>query len=168
MLEPSFWRFLDDIAETEGMAWADFTRDVLVEIGPAENRAAAVKEWLLNHALGTSDLALNGTNARNLSHWQIETATDTRIETRFTSTLVAGRSRGCGLQIDDEECSRFHVALVRVDGRWWAVDLDSKNGTRIDGRKIERSRLRAGQWLQLGQSRLRLAETSHLREGVDG
>lgn len=168
MLEPSFWRFLDELAETEGMTWSDFTRDLLAEIGQAENRAAAIKEWLLNHALGSSGLALNRTHARSASLWQIETPDATTIETRFTSTLVAGRSRGCSLRVDDEECSRFHVALVRVDGCWWAFDLESKNGTRVEGRKIGRARLRSGQWLQLGQSRLCLTETNHSGEGNDG
>ncbi len=167
MLEPSFWRYLDSLAESAGMSWADFTRIVLDEIGSTDNRAAAIKEHLLDHSLGSSGLRLNGRTDRITSRWELEMGHHSLIETRFSSTLVTGRSRGCSLWLDDEECSRFHAALLRVDGHWWAIDLESKNGTRIEGRNIKRSRLRPGQWLQLGQSRLRLLEASDLGDGSD-
>ncbi|MGY6587968.1 MAG: FHA domain-containing protein [Wenzhouxiangella sp.] len=154
MLEPSFWRYLDLLAETNGVSWAEFTRIALEGIGPTDNRAAAIKEHLLDHALGGSGLRPGGCFAPVISQWRIETGSKGRIETRFSSNLVAGRSRGCSLLLADEECSRFHAALIRVDGCWWAIDLNSKNGSRVDGRKITRCRLNVEEWLELGQSRL--------------
>lgn len=158
MLEPSFWRHLDFLAESQGTSWAEFTRIALAEIGPTDNRAAAIKEYLLSQALDGSGLQSNSSASGVLSCWETETGQHRRFESRFSATLTVGRASTNGFRLADDECSRFHAALLRVDGRWWAVDLASKNGTRINGRRISRSELGPGQWLELGNSRLRLLE----------
>jgi len=56
---------------------------------------------------------------------------------RFTRRFVIGRDIGCGLQLDDPLISRQHVALEPRDGIWWIEDLGSRNGTLVDGERIE-------------------------------
>lgn len=60
------------------------------------------------------------------------------------STTI-GRSAGCDIVLLDREVSRRH-AVIRQDGeRWVLVDLDSRNGVRLNGLTIDRpTRLRDG------------------------
>jgi hypothetical protein len=59
----------------------------------------------------------------------------------FFKAFRIGRDESCELQLDDPLISRRH-AEVRFDhGRWWVVDLQSRNGTRLDGQLVERAPL---------------------------
>lgn len=59
------------------------------------------------------------------------------------------------LVIEDPTVSRFHCE-VRVDARGpWLVDLDSSNGTELDGVVVEKALLREGSVLRLGHGTLR-------------
>jgi hypothetical protein len=58
---------------------------------------------------------------------------------------IVGRSRTCRLQLDHASVSALHAELT-WDGRNWSVrDRGSRNGTFVDGRRIE-----AGQQVDLG------------------
>ena len=46
---------------------------------------------------------------------------------------VFGRAKGCDVPIDDRTLSRRHAALVVRGGRVTVEDLDSLNGTFVDG-----------------------------------
>lgn len=71
-------------------------------------------------------------------------------EFHFTETFVVGRGSDCGLQISDNWVSRKH-AIVEFDGKDWAIrDLDSANGTYINGVRIEKERLLGACEVQLG------------------
>ncbi|HZO14388.1 MAG TPA: FHA domain-containing protein, partial [Polyangiaceae bacterium] len=78
------------------------------------------------------------------------------------STLI-GRAEEASVQIDDAEISRRH-ALVRNIGedRYIVEDLESRNGTVVNGVRIERSELHLGDRIQLG-SRLVLQFVRHER-----
>ncbi|MEQ1885144.1 MAG: SpoIIE family protein phosphatase [Bryobacteraceae bacterium] len=54
--------------------------------------------------------------------------------------ITFGRSSACNLSYpDDAGLSRQHFAISRVDGRWQVEDLGSKNGTSLNGKKIEQA-----------------------------
>ncbi|MEQ1949432.1 MAG: SpoIIE family protein phosphatase [Bryobacteraceae bacterium] len=54
--------------------------------------------------------------------------------------ITFGRSSACTLSYpDDAGLSRQHFAIFRVDGRWQVEDLGSKNGTSLNGKKIEQA-----------------------------
>lgn len=38
---------------------------------------------------------------------------------------------------DDQSASRHHAVLEFRDGHWWVRDLESRNGTTVDGQRIE-------------------------------
>lgn len=68
-----------------------------------------------------------------------------------------GRGRSADLTIPDPAASRLHVRLTRVEGRFVATDLRSKNGVQVNGAPLRRARaLVAGDELQLGETRLKL------------
>ena len=61
-----------------------------------------------------------------------------------------GSAADCGLVLPAREVSRRH-ALLHVDGRGVSVeDLDSKNGTFVNGVRVRRASLKDGDWLQFG------------------
>jgi two-component system response regulator GlrR len=56
------------------------------------------------------------------------------------------------LIIDDPAVSRFHCEIAHDVGSTWLVDLDSSNGTELDGVALGRGRLRGGSLFKLGRS----------------
>ena len=51
--------------------------------------------------------------------------------------LVVGRSEDCDITIDNLAVSRHHVIIEKIDGAYMVNDLDSNNGTFVNGRRIE-------------------------------
>lgn len=71
-----------------------------------------------------------------------------------------GRSVDADIPLDDPDVSRTHCAVtVETDGRVSVVDLDSTNGTAVDGSPVAGRpvRLMPGSLLRIGESALRLA-----------
>ena len=50
----------------------------------------------------------------------------------------------------DDTVSRHHARLELRDGRWHLVDLDSSNGTIVNGRRVHDAEVRAGDRVRLG------------------
>jgi pSer/pThr/pTyr-binding forkhead associated (FHA) protein len=48
--------------------------------------------------------------------------------------------------------SRRHAGFERVDGQWYVTDLDSTNGTYVDGVQVQRAPIKAGSRVRLGDS----------------
>src|SRR3954447_13521221 len=71
--------------------------------------------------------------------------------------VLIGRSRRCDFVVRDPSVSRRHALLIRSDEAWTLYDLGSTNGTRINGWRVERATLRAGDDLELGGARFRFA-----------
>jgi len=61
-----------------------------------------------------------------------------------------GRAPDCGLRIDHPSVSRAHAEFRQVDGTWWLRDLQSKNGSHVDGIRIDEAALPRPCWLRLG------------------
>ena len=57
--------------------------------------------------------------------------------------LLIGRGSTNDITLDDDWVSAQHVRLRRQNGAWLAEDLGSTNGTRVNGRPLERRRARA-------------------------
>ena len=65
-------------------------------------------------------------------------------------TVRLGRDASNQIEIHDTEVSRRHAELRREDGEYRVVDLDSSNGTYVNGRRLTTSLLGSGDQLQLG------------------
>lgn len=50
--------------------------------------------------------------------------------------LTIGRAGDSDLIVDDEYASTHHAKLVFINGDWMIQDLDSTNGTYLDGEKV--------------------------------
>jgi hypothetical protein len=66
--------------------------------------------------------------------------------------VVLGRSRACDVRVPDVNVSRRHAELRQEGTAYWIVDLDSTNGTVVNGKQVERERLRDGDTITLGST----------------
>jgi hypothetical protein len=65
-------------------------------------------------------------------------------------SIVIGRGAEADLSIADTKLSRRHLAVEVSPEGWIATDLESSNGTRVDGERIRRTLLEDGQVIELG------------------
>ena len=70
--------------------------------------------------------------------------------------LLIGRHPDCDLVMADATVSRRHARLIFRDGGWIIQDLESTNGTRLNGKYVGRCRLHPGDQLALGDQLLRI------------
>jgi len=70
--------------------------------------------------------------------------------------MVIGRHPSCDVVMTADTVSRRHARLTFRDGGWIVQDLDSTNGTRLNGQFVGRCRLRPGDQLALGSQLLRV------------
>jgi predicted component of type VI protein secretion system len=68
--------------------------------------------------------------------------------------VTIGREEGNGLRLNDERVSRFHAKVQVEDGDIILTDLDSTNGTRVNGSAIQIRRLRPGDQVSIGRTML--------------
>lgn len=70
--------------------------------------------------------------------------------------LLIGRQPDCDIQLEYSEVSRHHARLRMTDGAYRVEDLDSSNGTLVNGSLIQApTRLKDGDRLSLGSVELR-------------
>jgi DNA-binding NtrC family response regulator len=68
-----------------------------------------------------------------------------------------GRDRGCEVVLGAEGISRKHCLLERTrDGGLFLRDLGSRNGTFVNGERIEKARLKEGDKVGIGEAQLRI------------
>lgn len=66
--------------------------------------------------------------------------------------VTIGREEGNLLRLNDERISRYHAKIQTEDGDVIVTDLDSTNGTRVNGATVQIRRLRPGDQLSIGRS----------------
>jgi len=80
-----------------------------------------------------------------------------RKETSFPlirDTYTLGRHRNNDIMISDPKVSSFHARIDRSQDGFSIVDLKSRNGSYVNGRRIETARLKTGDEIRLGTARL--------------
>lgn len=71
-----------------------------------------------------------------------------------TRENVLGRSGEIDIALADRLASRRHAVIRLQDGQWLLEDLDSRNGTWLDGRTIRSEPLRDGAVVRIGMTEL--------------
>ncbi|MCC7145588.1 MAG: Flp pilus assembly complex ATPase component TadA [Phycisphaeraceae bacterium] len=69
--------------------------------------------------------------------------------------FTIGRGSSNGLVIDDPLASRFHCVVERTDSGYAVRDLQSRNGTKLNGEYISSAELKPGDAIQVGSLVLR-------------
>ncbi len=67
-----------------------------------------------------------------------------------------GRNRECEVQLRDEKSSRSHARVFFEQGEWWVQDLDSANGTKVNGLALITGacKLKSNDVISIGQVQL--------------
>ncbi len=73
-------------------------------------------------------------------------------------SVVIGRTEDNDVCVDHRSISRHHAKVVREDGRYAIVDLQSSNGVRVNGEEYGKVELRRGDVVDLGHVRMRYVE----------
>src|SRR5260370_37783065 len=66
------------------------------------------------------------------------------------TVTILGRSSGCDLVVDDPSISRKHAEIRIRHGRLFLKDLQSRNGTFVDGQPIQATEVAQGQVVRFG------------------
>ena len=69
-------------------------------------------------------------------------------------SVVIGRSKDCDIRLADPNASRHHAEVRQEGTAYWLVDLDSTNGTTVNGRRQQRARLENDDRITIGSTEL--------------
>ena len=75
-----------------------------------------------------------------------------------------GREEGNAVRLNDDRVSRFHAKIVQDGQDMVLADLDSTNGTRVNGQPVQIRRLLPGDRIQLGRSLLLYGSAKEIEE----
>ncbi len=81
-----------------------------------------------------------------------------RVYSRLQLPVSLGREDENSIQLNDDRISRFHAKLQDHSGRVILTDLDSTNGTRVNGRPVQMRILQIGDVISVGRCILLLTE----------
>jgi hypothetical protein len=117
----------------------------LPEIGPEPLPEIAPEPVAATQSVSAADAARAG-----LAHATDALVVDGRRHLLTGPVTVIGRSSACDLPLDDASASRRHAELRRRGANTVLVDLDSTNGTLVNGRRVREAPLRAGDRITIG------------------
>jgi predicted component of type VI protein secretion system len=107
----------------------------------------------------TRELPADGALAQSLVHqFQLTVIEGPDADASYSSTgarTIIGTHPSADLVLRDRAVSRFHCEISIQDGRVVLRDLESRNGTEVDGLGVLAAYLRAGAVITLGKTRLR-------------
>ncbi len=76
-----------------------------------------------------------------------------------------GRDPALDVCLDDPKASRVHVEIFCENEQWMLKDLNSKNGTYVNGQQVSRVLLNDGDEVQIGETRMAFQLKEPPREG---
>jgi hypothetical protein len=138
-------------------AWANLLRDLAAKVGVVfdESRARVAMSARETVPLGAIEIETGArpraTKFRLLTVEGVPPGAVYAVE----GTLRIGRSDDSDIVLNDPSVSRTHAAVEISGGRAVLRDLDSTNGTFLNGRRIRAETLRDGDEVKLGNTRLR-------------
>jgi pSer/pThr/pTyr-binding forkhead associated (FHA) protein len=90
-----------------------------------------------------------------------------RVFRELPTPVTIGREEGNMLRLNDERVSRFHAKVQFDNGEIILTDLESTNGTRVNGNVIQIRRLRPGDRVGLGRSLLLFGSEQEIKERME-
>jgi pSer/pThr/pTyr-binding forkhead associated (FHA) protein len=89
---------------------------------------------------------------KNLTFQILEGVDKGKVFRHLPIPVTIGREEGNLLRLNDERVSRFHAKVQHDDDDIILTDLDSTNGTRVNGNPVQIRRLRPGDQIGVGRS----------------
>jgi FHA domain len=90
-----------------------------------------------------------------------------RVYDRLPTPVTIGREEGNSVQLNDERISRFHIKIQEDQGKLVLTDLESTNGTRVNGEDAQLRILRFGDVISLGRSVLLYGTRDQIASRLD-
>jgi hypothetical protein len=82
---------------------------------------------------------------------------DREIQLSRQKETVIGRDATNAAFVDDRQVSRHHARILVVDGDFWIEDLNSTNGTRVNGATVTKQKLANNDLINVGDTTLTFA-----------
>jgi pSer/pThr/pTyr-binding forkhead associated (FHA) protein/tetratricopeptide (TPR) repeat protein len=114
---------------------ADLTRSEIIEELPPD---AATKVFGKSHAAARLSFAPGLANVTDLDVGD--------------APVVIGRGKQCEVVLNDKKASRRHTEIEKKDGRYFVKDLNSVNGTFLNGAKVEVAELTGDDVIRIGDT----------------
>jgi hypothetical protein len=119
---------------------------------PAMERAASPGQ--ANLAGGTAVIRPAEAEEYGLVRQTIVLKAGSRVREFNHGRVIVGRSKDVDFQVDDANVSRRHAAIYWADGSLMVTDLDSTNGTMVNGYPVTNSVLRPNDVVTIGDCRI--------------
>src|SRR6476660_5485516 len=103
---------------------------------------------------GIGDRAPEGCQMPAVTFQVLEGIDKGRVCRELPTPVTIGREEGNVLRLNDERVSRFHAKVQQDNGDIILTDLESTNGTRVNGTVVQIRRLRIGDRVCVGRSLL--------------
>lgn len=87
-----------------------------------------------------------------------------RVFRELPTPVTIGREQGNSIQLNDERVSRFHLKIQEEDEQLVLTDLESTNGTKVNGEETQLRILRFGDRISLGRSVLWLGTPEQIAQ----
>ncbi len=94
----------------------------------------------------------------------LEGADRGRAYDQLPTPVTIGREEGNSVQLNDERISRFHLKIQDDGDKLVLTDLESTNGTKVNGEDIQLRILRFGDTINVGRSRLLYGSPEQIAE----
>jgi predicted component of type VI protein secretion system len=91
-----------------------------------------------------------------------------RIYRDLATPITIGREEGNSIQLNDERVSRCHLKIQQDNERMVLTDLESTNGTKVNGQECQLRLLRFGDVISVGRSLLRVGSEAEIAERMAG
>jgi len=89
------------------------------------------------------------------------------LQLRAGETARIGRSRSCDLSLRSPDASRRHAEIVPSASGWLVRDLDSTNGTFVNGERVGERLLQPGDRIEIGSDAITFCEVGVDLDRVD-
>jgi hypothetical protein len=91
-----------------------------------------------------------------------------RIYADMPTPLTIGREEGNPIQLNDERVSRFHLKIQEDQNKIVLTDLQSTNGTKLNGESVQIWILRPGDVISIGRTLLVYGSREQIAERLAG
>ena len=89
-----------------------------------------------------------------------------KIFDRLSTPVTIGREEGNSIQLNDERISRYHLKLQEDNNKIVLTDLESTNGTKVNGEDIQVRIVRYGDMIGVGRSLLLVGSRSDIDQRI--
>ncbi len=136
---------------TACLAWSfDMTTSGIVRDHGPQARHQARRTYPSEDDLAATQILPSGAPPMLEIRWQDDRGNCRKL---LNTDFIMGRGVECEISFDDPRVSRKHARVTYVGGKWWIEDLESANGTRVNGSIVKKM-------LLPDRSEVRLSDTS--------